>query len=74
MSVVNLLGNLMCPEYPAMNFMESEAMRSAENIPECMQRVQQAREKEKREKPDNQDHQDHQEKQEKQRGLLASFN
>lgn len=27
MSVVNLLGNLVCPEYPAMYLVESEALR-----------------------------------------------
>lgn len=39
---VNLLGNLMCPEYPAMYLVESEAIRSAENITELMPGVREA--------------------------------
>ena len=40
MSVVNLVGNLMCPEYPAMYLIESKAMRDRRDEAERSRRIQ----------------------------------
>lgn len=48
MSIINLLGSLMCPEYPALYLVESEAMREARQAQE-MQEGQEEQEPQTRE-------------------------